>query len=255
MFVLLNSGACPLSWMLLLAILSIHYPQLSCLASGPRLDSSPNGDSWKSEKETSLMCTFLSMKTNLKSPVCTLQELVVNETMTENWLCKYDTLVVPTYYQLAVWSGWYTALYHKKLRCLYKLHVHSCKPISKDEIPYYIMLRHISFVYSRKQTLKSRIFQKYIEWWKPNLPHPYGMEWNRMVWELEYASQEPSFSAWVYKLQMDVSSMSRIAQIPLLCKLKQLYKHLPVRFSIDTTYIAIDILHILYIYPKMETRG
>ena len=45
MFVLLNCGACGLSWMLLLTVLSIHYPQLSCLASGPCLDSSLNRDS------------------------------------------------------------------------------------------------------------------------------------------------------------------------------------------------------------------
>ena len=36
-------------------------------------------------------------------------------------------------------------------------------------------------------------------------------------------------------------------KIPLLHKLKQLYKHLPVRFSIDTTYIAIDVLCMLYV--------
>ena len=49
--------------------------------------------------------------------------------------------------------------------------------------------------------------------------------------------------------------MSRIAQNTTAMQVKkQLYKHLPVRFSIDTTYIAIDVLYILN-YPKMETQG
>ena len=49
--------------------------------------------------------------------------------------------------------------------------------------------------------------------------------------------------------------MSRIAQNTTAMQVKkQLYKHLPVRFSIDTTYIAIDVLYILNIPQDGDSR-